>query len=333
MAEKTSSSTNIGIALAIWAAGLVVCLGLGLWNVSSYRQDAENRLISEAGRTAAQIAGLLSLPGTRPDSMNARALVLASMEDERIYAIRIQTKQGVMEGQRRNHIWEPIAWDDEIAENCVRGVNPVKISGKPAGIVEVWLSPRSSQEDASLLAMRERWGFAAFALLWTLGLTLVFWHWGIFRQLHKKWQQRKSSQETKEITGLENESCLEGEPDTGLISANAGHKYQSAHPDSWLVTAGMFRQTFAHAPHLINRLYAEGEIAGLCHLGRMLEQAAPCIGAEPLAKAAHAMQTALNDPDCEARGLPVEECVRILDQTLAALGCQTNAQPAVNTGS
>ncbi|MBD5641716.1 MAG: hypothetical protein HDQ91_04795 [Desulfovibrio sp.] len=335
--SNLSLSTRVAIALSIWAAGLILFLGLGLWNVSSSRHDADNRLLSEAGRTAAQIAGLLSLPGAPPDSMSARAIAMAAMEDERVYAIKIQTRHGILEGQRRNYLWEPVAWDDEIAENCVQGMNPVKIGGKPDGVVEVWLSPRANSEDAGMLAGRERWRFLLFACVWTLALLLVLLQWGLSNRLREYWRQRNSASDPEAVCGLINPaaSAAENRDENArpMVSAQAGHEFQCSHPDSWLITAGLFRQTFAHAPNLINRLYAEGEVAGLCHLGRMLEQAGPCIGAEPLIRAAQTMQAALNDPECAARALPVEECARILEETLAALGCNAGPRPTATTGS
>lgn len=338
MTEMTriSNTTRIGIALAIWAAGLALFIGAGIWNVYSYRHDARNRLIIEAGRTAAQLAGLLSLPGTRADTLRARAIVNAAMEDERIYGVKVQTRFGGVEGQRRNHLWEPIAWDDEIPENCIQGLNPVKIAGRTEGSVEVWLSPRAMKEESSQLASRERWLLFAFFLIWTLMLCLVLWQWGIFRRWLKLWHGRMTREDLDEKIDqiCHPEACDKtAEPDTGVINAKAGREFQRKHPDSWLVTAGMFRQTFGHAPRLISQLYAEGEIAGLCHLGRMLEQVAPCLGAEPLLKAAREMQNALNDPDCDTRALPVEKCARILEQTLAALGCDSAPRPVADTGN
>ncbi|MEE0816756.1 MAG: hypothetical protein U0M13_13965, partial [Desulfovibrio fairfieldensis] len=96
--------------------------------------------------------------------------------------------------------------------------------------------------------------------------------------------------------------------------------FQRKHADAWQITAGLFRQCFARAPELLSRLYADGETAGLCHLGRMLELAAPCLGATRLTEAARAMQVALNDPQCETAALAVEECMRALEDVLAALG-------------
>ena len=50
------------LALIVWAAALLLFLLMGVWNVSEDRQEAENRLGSDAGRMAAQLAALLSLP-------------------------------------------------------------------------------------------------------------------------------------------------------------------------------------------------------------------------------------------------------------------------------
>lgn len=82
------------------------------------------------GRTAAQLAALLSLPAWELDELTARTIVMAAMEDDSIYAVKVQTKRGMLEGQRRNYQWEPVPWDDEIAENTVQGMNPAQ-DGRP----------------------------------------------------------------------------------------------------------------------------------------------------------------------------------------------------------
>lgn len=96
---------------------------------------------------AAQLAALLSLPAWELDELTARTIVMAAMEDESIYAIKVQTKRGMLEGQRRNYQWEPVPWDDEITEDSVQGMNPLKMEGRVVGSVEVYLSPRVSDED------------------------------------------------------------------------------------------------------------------------------------------------------------------------------------------
>ena len=65
--------------------------------------------------------------------------------------------------------------------------------------------------------------------------------------------------------------------------------------------------------------YAEDELEGLCHLGRMLLAAAPCLGAVRLEDSAREMLDALEDPGCEARALAVETCAADLEEVLQAL--------------
>lgn len=337
--------TRRWLALATWAAGLLLFLLLGLWNLNSSRRDAENRLISEAGRTAAQLAALLSLPAWELDELTARTIVMAAMEDDSIYAVKVQTKRGMLEGQRRNYQWEPVPWDDEIAENTVQGMNPLKMEGRTVGSVEVYLSPRLSAEEQALTARREVWRFALAALFWTGALLLLLWHWGDLARLRRLLARKAdaalpgpdASAPEKIVLGL-SASTAEGDnaPDEGEgrapqahgapvpcfapVNPALGRSFQRKHADAWQITAGLFRQCFARAPELLSRLYADGETAGLCHLGRMLELAAPCLGATRLTEAARAMQAALNDPQCETAALAVEECMRALEDVLAALG-------------
>lgn len=319
-------------AVAVWLGGIGLFLGFALWNISTSRLDDENRLISEAGRTAAQLASLLSLPGWNLDAGTAGAIISGAMEDDRIYAVRIRNSNGFEEGQRRNYLWEPVPWDDEIAENCAQGMNPIRVGGEYAGTVDVWLSPRLNEEENALLSQREWMRFLCFLILWTAAFFMVLWQWGDLRRLKRYMagdgdsgeNKRESEAPEKIILGLSRqESAEKREKDNSapgkIVDAVLGRKYQQTHPDSFRVTAVMFRQTFSRGPALISRLYAEGETAGLCHLGRMLEQAAPCIGAERLTAAAKNMQNALNDPECEAKALPVEECASALEDVLNAL--------------
>ena len=111
-----------------------------------------------------------------------------------------------------------------------------------------------------------------------------------------------------------------------VISADLGRSYQRTHPESWRVTAGLFRQTFERGPRVLTRLYEENELAGLCRLGQTLEKAAPCLGAERLSETARAMQTALNDPQCETQATAVENCSVALREVLTALGTPQNVK-------
>lgn len=332
---RVSRAGRRWVALCLWGAGLALFFVLGLWNLESNRRDAENRLIGEAGRTAAQLATLLALPAWELDEITARTIVMGAMEDERLYAIKVETRQGMLEGQRRNYLWEPVPWDDELAENCVQGMNPLKMEGQTVGSVEVWLSPRLNGEEQAQLVERERWRFGLGAALWTLALLLLLWSWGDLTALRRR-LGRLGAAPDAEATASTSEPVVLGlaprapeesaagpeTPSAAVLPAvdpALGRRFQRKNPDAWRVTAGMFRQTFSRAPRLMERLFSDGETAGLCHLGRMLEQAAPCLGAERLAAAARKMQAALNDPECETRALPVEECARALEDVLAAL--------------
>lgn len=332
-APRVTRAGRRNIALLIWAVGLALLFLLGQWNLESSRRDAENRLSNEAARVSAQLATLLALPAWELDEISARTIVMGAMEDDRVYAVKVETRQGMLEGQRRNYLWEPVPWDDELSENCVQGMNPLKMEGQNVGTVEVWLSPRLMEEEESQLAARERWRFGLAAALWTLALLLLLWQWGDLAALGRRLARSGSAQDEDAASiepvtlGLapresgenaEDKSKVEKAPALA-VNRDAGRRFQRKNPEAWRVTAGMFRQTFARAPQLMGRLFADGETAGLCHLGRMLEQAAPCLGAERLTVAAQKMQAALNDPDCETRALPVEECARALEEVLAAL--------------
>lgn len=346
-AERQERAPRLWLAMGIWAVGLVVMAVLSWQQLNALSRDAENRLMGDAGRTASQLAALLALPGVRLDTASARALVAAAMEDDSIYAIRIQTIRGITEGQRRNYLWEPVPWDDEIAENCAQGMSPIRTVGHTEGKVEVWLSPRINAEEESMAVQRENLRLGMVAAMWTAALLLLLWYWGEFKNLGRRLSggvqvdgadtaQTSGDEVVLSLAGehdgavsAEEEPCvveaqdMESEPK--LVDGRLGREFQCRNASAWLVTAGMFRQTFGRAPALISRLYADGELAGLCHLGRMLEQAAPCVGAKPLEDAAREMQAALNDPNCNAMALPVERCAKILERTLEVLGIKKAA--------
>ncbi len=335
---RLSHLTRFWLAFGLWLCGIVVFPLIGYWNMAEMRKTADDRLIGEAGRSASQLAALLSLPAWELDEITARTIVMGAMEDERIYAIKVEGKDGVLEGQRRNYLWEPVPWDDEIADNCVKGMNALKLDGRTVGTVEVWLSPRQSQEELALIGRIEIWRVILEASLWTGAFLLLFWYWGDFsrwkRMLSARMgsQKQESSSPEKIVLGLsKNSEQAEDKGDTpedeaGAFDAELGRKYQRRHSDSWNIFTALFRQVFVRAPSLMNRLYAAAEFAALCRLGQMLERIAPCLGAERLAQSAKKMQDALNDPDNLAQALAVEECSRDLRDLLAELeGSQLQA--------
>lgn len=305
-------------AFLLWAVGVGIFLFFAIWNVHDAELDAENRLIAEAGRSAAQLAGLLSLPDYPLDARSAKSIIDGAMEDDHVYAARVDNKNGFLAGQRRNYMWEPVPWDDEIAENCVQGINTLKIDGENAGSVSVWLSSRIFREETALVARRETLHFLWFFGLWTLVLILVLLNWGDFRRLGKFLYGHQNNDHAHPATEKLFQPVSQ-ETGTELFNSQAALRYLRKNPSSFRVITGMFRQTFARGPELILRLYARGEIAALCHLGRMLELAAPCIGADNLMEAAKQMQAVLNDPTCDRCATSVEECSKILLEVLNSL--------------
>lgn len=329
------------LALAVWAAALLLFVLMGVWNVNADRQEAENRLSSEAGRTAAQLAALLSLPAWELDELTARTIVMAAMADESIYAVKVQTNKGMLEGQRRNYQWEPVPWDDEIAENSVQGMNPLKMEGRPVGTVEVYLSPRITDEDLAQKARREVARFVLAALFSTLVLLALLWQWGdlarLLALLPCRIGLRSGGQQAPEPRIFPESEAATPEPRTAaadgaacsalrddiaagaVVSADLGRAFLLRRPEAWRVTAGLFGQTFAKAPALLLRLYEEEDAENLCRLGGILEKAAPSVGAERLGSAAQAMQWAVTGADRAAAAMAVEECALALREVLDAL--------------
>lgn len=342
------------LALAVWAAALLLFMLMGVWNVHEDRQEAENRLSSEAGRTAAQLAALLSLPAWELDELAARTIVMAAMADESIYAVKVQTNKGMLEGQRRNYQWEPVPWDDEIAENSVQGMNPLKMEGRPVGSVEVYLSPRITDEDLAQKARREVARFCVAALCSTLVLLALLWQWGDLARLRALLPWRGGARPDVDATapkaaGPESAPAPAQAADApmvdagtaqaplrddiaagAVVSADLGRAFLLRRPEAWRVTAGLFGQTFAKAPALLLRLFEDEDAENLCKLGGILEKAAPSVGAERLGSAAHAMQWAVTGADRAAAALAVEECALALREVLTAL---EGAQSGTASGS
>ena len=360
------------LALIVWAAALLLFLLMGVWNVNEDRQEAENRLGSDAGRMAAQLAALLSLPAWELDELAARTIVMAAMADESIYAIKVQTTKGMLEGQRRNYQWEPVPWDDEIPENSVQGMNPLKMEGRPVGSVEVYLSPRITAEDLAQKARREVARFCLSAAFCSLVLLLLLWHWGDLARVRLLLFERTplrvggagqsgaavpadavspvadaakvsapaeavSASPVAEAVPVEAPAAQQSDDIAAgaVISAELGRAFLRRRPEAWRITAALFDRTFAHAPGLLLRLYTADDAENLCRLGRILEKAAPCVGAERLASAAHTMQWAVNDTDAASAAQAVEECVLALREVLEALeGLQLRkkSRPSVQEG-
>ena len=232
-------------------------------------------------------------------------------------------------GMRRNYQWEPVPWDGEIMEDTVQGMSQIKEEGRPVGSVEIYMSRRLTNEECALTVRAEAVRFGLNSLFFSCLLIWLLRRYGdLTRLLHflqTHWQGRQAEQEREEPVSA-GELAREGAPvvppapaSSTAIDLEKGRRYMNAHRESVRITAGLFRQSFRGASALMGRLFARGAVAELSHLGRLLEVAAPCLGADKLTEAAGAMQRALNDPQCETPALAVEACAQALDEVLAAL--------------
>ena len=311
------------VALACWLLAVLLFLSQAAWNIMAERSAAQSRLQSEAGRVASRFTHLLGLYGELT-AVSTDALVTGLMEDPRLYAVTVQVGDSLFSGQRRNAHWEAVPWDGEITENTVQGMSPLRREGQPVGTVEVYLARRLVQEGSDRGMQREIWRFVIKTLLLSVFLAALYWHWGDLERLRSLGRRllRKRGEPERPEAGSRDVRPGDGPAGAGEVlpvDAVRGRHFQQANPASWRMTAALFRQTFAHAPMLMMRLYAEDELEGLCHLGRMLAAAAPCLGAARLEDSAREMLGALEDPGCEARALAVETCAADLEEVLRAL--------------
>lgn len=296
------------IASGFWLIGCLVCALLARWNLEEVRRDAQARLLAEAARSASQLAGLVVREERIQVEADLAAAADALMEDDLACAVRLQTTRGLDRGLRRDYLWEPVPWDGDVSENCVQGMALLTGDDRTLGSVTVWLSDRLLAEEDSATVRREWFRFGCFFVLWTLAFLTAAWgvaSLGRNVEIH----------EDKKHVG-------EGWPrpaisSTPTVDAQEARNYQQAHPEAWQVTAGMFRQTFARGPALLRNLYDRGQISELCHLGDLLQQAAPLVGAGRLAQAARMMQGEFMAG--QGRRATVENCAHCLEEVLATL--------------
>ena len=323
MAKNVSKMEKIDMrcvaAFVCWLLGLFLFLAGSIWSVHQASRAADDRLIDDAARLSSQLASLLSLPAWELDELSARSIVFAAMDNEGIYGIKVEAGQRILEGQRRNYQWEIIPWDGELTEDTVQGRSPLKMEDRELGSVEVYLSQRRLVEEKSSLLQVEMVRFMCSAIFCTAVFLLALWHFGLPRRLLPRVIALFGHGDRhlkKDIAEYEN-VCLPASARKYFADVQDMGKADAY--VTWCVIAGLFREVFIHAPELMSRLCANGELAALCRLGRLLELAAVSLKALPLAEAARNMQVLLNDPQAEGQALAVESCIVALRDVLEAL--------------
>ena len=164
------------------------------------------------------------------------------------------------------------------------------------------------------------------AFFWTAAFLVLLWSFGDLRRIGRELAKKK-------MPGMQEQ--VESEIKLGLGSpvAHGAHVAQAPRrphaprsgglsgprPEvSPQMGARLFAHVFRNAPMLIDRLYADGAWAQLCHLGRLIEQAACLVNAPILAALAREMQKSLNDPQGEMAASATDRLCSELKNMLSA---------------
>ena len=175
MTQENHSLPGRASSFAALLAFLALLLASSAWEMRTAHQEGELRLKQEA-RTLAKRASLYLAGVTwEMDGPAARSSIYVEMEDLRLAAMRINDREGLLEGMRRNKLWEPVPWDDLIPENCVEASAPILVEDLPVGEISVYLSRRQLDEELYAKAQRELLRIALLAAFPCLGLALLLW--------------------------------------------------------------------------------------------------------------------------------------------------------------
>lgn len=179
--KRLRSILWLRLPFLLWGLGSLFFVLAGFWSFELQRREEDRRCNIEAGRIAAQMAALLTVPVWEMDVMTVRSVILASMEDDSLYAVRVDSLDGTLEGQRRNHHWEAVPWDDEITVSAVQAASPLLLEGRHVGMVEIYLSTRMRDEGLAQIVRREVWRFMLSIAMLSFLLGLCCWRKGVTR--------------------------------------------------------------------------------------------------------------------------------------------------------
>jgi hypothetical protein len=163
------------IRFAALTAFLVVLVISSAWEMYALRHDGELRLQQDAKsltkRASLHLAGI----SWEMDAPAARSYIFVEMEDIRLAAMLIYDREGLLEGMRRNMLWEAVPWDDLTPENSVEASAPIMMEDVPVGEVIIYLSRRALDEELAAGARREFLRVAALAVIPCIALALLLW--------------------------------------------------------------------------------------------------------------------------------------------------------------
>lgn len=287
---------------------------------------SEQILAQRVSVVAEELSSLLSIVGGNLDVTVARALVFAAMRDPELYAVKVAQGDSLLEGQRRGIHGALEPWDGVLNERTVQAIRPIESDSGPVGTVEVYLRVDQTLDFVHAANVQEMTRFL-LSLFFSTGCYLLYLcsigELATFSQSMRHlgqslvgWIKKFGAKPSQEPGNVSPQS------DQGLaIDLEAARILQKAEVLNPNVTAVLFFHVFAHTPQILTRLVAEENTEALQHLVGLLEQAAPCVGAFVLQKAAHAACQAIERGEnlfcCE-----VEACILALENVLKALQSQ-----------
>ena len=291
---------------------LAVLVLSSAWEMHALRHDGELRLQQDA-RTLAKRASLHFAGITwEMDAPAARNSIFVEMEDLRLAGILIHDRKGLLEGMRRNGLWEPVPWDDLTPENSVEASAPIMMEDVPVGEVVVYLSRRALDEELAAKARRELVRVTALAVIPCVALALLVWQLAVRRAEHGAQTPCASPSPDGQSRAGEQGAVLP--PPLQLPPDWDNENTRRAYLEA---CRAFIRDQHASAA-LLYRLTAREDWGELREAARALREAALALNALPLAEAALSVQdAALANTASAARR--VEICIPALTSVLNAV--------------
>ena len=311
-------------ALMLWCIAIVMTFALSSWRMHDVHVRAEKALAARAEQVAKQLSNLLSIVGWNLDITVARPIVFTTMRDPQLYAVKVLSHEGVLEGQRRNAKGGLEPWDGQLIEKTVQAISTISLNEEKIGTVEVYLRVSETAEYVHEAFIQEIICFFLNFSFFSFCLLLYLFKCGYFPiikknivNLFKKISNKRSKNEKKHFKRDGLEKFLHKVH--AVCDLEQGAKYYQLQPEAMYVTAELFKQTFANVPMILARLHTEKNFNDLLYIARLIEVAAPCIGAYTLQEEAIKIQETHNGRDSFESNLSVESCINILEQVLNEL--------------
>jgi len=298
------------VALGVFLALLLIT---NAWEMQTLRRDGERRLQQDAASLAKRTSLLLAGITWAMDAPAARNAIFVEMEDLRLAGMLIHGREELLEGMRRNSLWEPVPWDDLMPENSVEASAPIIMEDVPVGEVVIYLSRRALNEEFAAKARREFVRLAVLALIPCIGMALLLWQRIAHRAAGGTESCNASFMPSPLFASLYKDAPYAEEkqtvPPTPLQLPPDWHSENVRR--AYLESCDAFIRNQYNSAALLCLLTAREDWGELREAARALREAALAINAGPLAAAALSLQeAALANTASAARR--VEHCIHAL---------------------